>query len=203
MKSSHIVICQDLEYAKEQVLQSIDSKLKKLFFVDEFKVENAAAIIKEAYIAESENKYIILSALTYNIYAQNALLKLFEEPPRNIVFIILTRSKNALLPTIRSRLPQKVLTVQKEEPPLELDIAHLDLEKIFDFLAKHRRIAKEELKEIIQKLLYESVIQNSIKLNSHELEMFDKTLELSALNSKGQNLLAYLLLTIYNAKMRG
>lgn len=203
MKSSQIVICQDLEYAKEQVLQSIDSKLKKLFFVDELKVENAAAIIKEAYIAESENKYIILSALTYNIYAQNALLKLFEEPPRNIVFIILTRSKNALLPTIRSRLPQKVLTVQKEETPLELDIAHLDLEKIFDFLAKHRRIGKEELKDIIQKLLYESVIRNSIKLNSHELEMFDKTLELSALNSKGQNLLAYLLLTIYNAKMRG
>ncbi len=202
MTNSQIIICQDLEYAKEHVLQSIDSKLKKLFFVDEFKVENAASIVKEAYIAESENKYIILSALSYNVYAQNALLKLFEEPPRNIVFIILTRSKNALLPTIRSRLPQKVLSIKKEQSSLDLDIAHLDLEKIFEFLTKHRHVGKEELKDIIQKLLHESVVKNGIKLNAKELEMFDKILELSALNSRGQNLLSYLLLCIYQAKMR-
>ena len=202
MTTSQIVICQDLEYAKEYVLQNIHTRLVKSFFTDEFKVENAAAVVKEAYIAEEEHKYIILGALSYNIYAQNALLKLLEEPPRNIIFIVISRSKNALLPTIRSRLPQKILQVEKNDISLDLDIAHLDLTQIFDFLAKHRHVGKEELKEIIQKLLYESVVVHGIKLNAQELDMFDKTLELSALNSRGQNLLSYLLLTIYQAKMR-
>ena len=134
MTTSQIVICQDLEFAKEQVLDNINGSIVKSFFTDEFKVEDAAAVVKEAYIAEEEHKYIILAALSYNIYAQNALLKLLEEPPRNIIFIVISRSKNALLPTIRSRLPQKVMQVAKSGLPLELDIAHLDLKQIFDFL---------------------------------------------------------------------
>lgn len=35
--------------------------------------------------------------------AQNALLKILEEPPRNTVFVIFNQDENALLPTIHSR----------------------------------------------------------------------------------------------------
>ena len=100
MSEAGIVICNDLEYAGSYVLSRLTTPIVKTFFEDEFKVEHAAAVIREAYIAEERGKGILLCAASYNIYAQNALLKLLEEPPRNIVFTIITRSKNALLPTI-------------------------------------------------------------------------------------------------------
>ena len=53
---------------------------------------------------EAEGKaYIICDADTMNGYAQNAALKLLEEPPRGVVFILCAASAGLLLPTVRSR----------------------------------------------------------------------------------------------------
>lgn len=49
--------------------------------------------------------YIFPEADTMNIQAQNALLKLLEEPPEGIMFLLLTENAQGLLPTIRSRTP--------------------------------------------------------------------------------------------------
>ncbi len=46
---------------------------------------------------------IIDDADTLNRNAQNALLKILEEPPRNTVLILITHRAGALIPTIRSR----------------------------------------------------------------------------------------------------
>lgn len=46
---------------------------------------------------------VIDESHTMSIEAQNAFLKLLEEPPRHTRFILLSHSKNALLETIRSR----------------------------------------------------------------------------------------------------
>lgn len=54
--------------------------------------------------------YIIEDGEKMNRSAQNAFLKLFEEPPENVYFFILTTDASALLPTIRSR----ALTVRTE-----------------------------------------------------------------------------------------
>ncbi len=199
---SSIVVASDLEYAKEAVISKIDSKLIKRYFVDEFKVDDAKEVIKEAYIAEQSLKYLIISALNYNIYAQNSLLKLLEEPPRNIVFILIVRSKTALLPTIRSRLKVEILKSYKEPYVLGLNLANLNLDEIFIFLKKHKNISKDELQEIIQALLKELSTIKQISLNSSELDMFDKSLELAKLNSRPQNILSYLLLMIFNARSR-
>ncbi len=202
MMDSSIVVASDLEYAKEIVISKIDSKLIKRYFVDEFKVDDAKEVIKEAYIAEQSLKYLIISALNYNIYAQNSLLKLLEEPPRNIVFILIVRSKTALLPTIRSRLKVEILKSYKEPYELGLNLANLNLDEIFIFLKKHKNISKDELQEIIQTLLKELSTIDQISLNSSELDMFDKSLELAKLNSRPQNILSYLLLMILNARSR-
>ena len=76
---------------------------------DEFQIEQANKTLKEAYIASNETKYLFLCGATFRVEAQNALLKILEEPPKNIVFILLVSSKNSLLPTIYSRLPYKNL----------------------------------------------------------------------------------------------
>ena len=113
MNRSKILLCNDLAYAQKQLLERIDAPFVKTFFTEEFKVEDAHAVIREAYIAEEGGKVLILSAFTYNIYAQNALLKLLEEPPRNISFILITRAKNALLPTVRSRMQLEQMEAPK------------------------------------------------------------------------------------------
>lgn len=49
--------------------------------------------------------YIFPEADTMNPQAQNALLKLLEEPPEGILFLLLCENSSNLLPTIRSRAP--------------------------------------------------------------------------------------------------
>jgi DNA polymerase-3 subunit delta' len=204
--NSTIVVSHDLAFAKKSVLNDIDSKLIKTYFADElersgeFKVELAKEVIREAYIAEEYPKYLILCAFSYNIIVQNSLLKLLEEPPRNIIFIIIVKSKTALLPTIRSRLNITHLQSQKEPYELGLNLKNLSLNDIFLFLKKHKNSSKDEVKEIIQALLKELIILDNIRLRSSELEMFDKSIELSQLNSRPQNILSFLLLTIHQAQ---
>jgi len=201
MIESTIIASPDLEFAKKKLLEEIDSKLIKTFYVDEFKVEDAKEVIKEAYIAEEKPKYLILAALSYNIYAQNSLLKLLEEPPRNIVFILIAKSKTSLLPTIRSRMKVRYEKCQKESLDLGLNLSNFGLNELFLFLKNRKNISKDELKNIVQTLL-EEVVKNDIRLSSTELDMFNYAMELSQLNSRPQNILSYLLLTIHQAQNR-
>jgi DNA polymerase-3 subunit delta' len=199
---SKIVLCNDIEYAKTEVVAHLDTPLIKTFFEDEFKVEHAHAVIKEAYIAEEREKALVLAASAYNIYAQNALLKLLEEPPRNIRFIIISRSKNALLPTVRSRMQIETVTAPQVETEFGLDPSKMDLADIFAFIKTHQNSKKEEVKTLISLLLQESVVKGGISLTEKELSLFDTALELAELNARPQNLFSMLLLTIYEARMK-
>ena len=63
----------------------------------------------DAYIAPNEaNKkiYIFSNIDNMGIPAQNALLKILEEPPKNVFFILTCISLSNVLPTIRSRAQQ-------------------------------------------------------------------------------------------------
>ncbi len=197
-----ILISTDIQKAKEIVLSQIDSKLIKVYFLDEFKIENAKDVIKEAYIAESEKKYLVLLANRYNIYAQNTLLKLLEEPPRGIVFIIVAKSKSSLLPTIRSRMPIEILDIKKEKITLNINLRSMDLNDIFLFLKEYKNISKTELKELIQTIMEDAILKYKIELSESEIKLFEKSLELAELNSRAQNILSLLLLTIFHAKNR-
>lgn len=69
-------------------------------------VDDVRAMRRDAYVAplESGRKvYIILHAQNMNGAAQNAALKLFEEPPAGVYFILLCDNAQALLQTVRSR----------------------------------------------------------------------------------------------------
>ena len=197
-----ILTCWDIAYAKEQTLSQIDSKLTKVYECDEFKVDDAKAVMREAYIAEESTKHLIIVATTYRIEAQNALLKLLEEPPRNIVFILIAKSKTALLPTIRSRMQSEMIEVEKEPFVLELNIEKMELNDIFIFLKSHRKSSKIVLKETIEAILKEALVTAKIGLYERELALFDKALMLAELNTRPQTILSTLLLTLYHARMR-
>jgi len=53
---------------------------------NEFQILQAQKAIRESYIADNETKYICLCGDNFRVEAQNALLKVLEEPPKNIIF---------------------------------------------------------------------------------------------------------------------
>lgn len=63
--------------------------------------------------------FIIDFADTMNEQSQNALLKVLEEPPKNVIFILIAENASALLDTINSRCVKLELTVPSEENALE------------------------------------------------------------------------------------
>jgi len=72
----------------------------------QIKIDDIRAIISEAHVKPSEADYkvfIIENAQMMNKAAQNALLQIFEEPPQNTVFFLLTTDRNLLLKTLLSR----------------------------------------------------------------------------------------------------
>lgn len=71
-----------------------------------FSVEESRKLLDIACAAPlmGTRKAIIVCATRFFHEAQNALLKLFEEPPPGITFILIIPSEGMLLPTLRSRL---------------------------------------------------------------------------------------------------
>ncbi len=70
------------------------------------KVDQIRTLRQNAYLKPTlcERKvYIIENADTMNSAAQNALLKVLEEPPTGVIFILLVPSADSMLETIRSR----------------------------------------------------------------------------------------------------
>ncbi len=128
---------------------------------DELKIEDVREIEKLAYIAEKNKKLIVIAAEKFNVFAQNALLKLIEEPPKGVEFLIVTKSKYSLLDTILSRvqLEKKIFENKDEfelksitnEYILELlttDIEKEDIKKLLKAIIKHKNLNEENLKII-------------------------------------------------------
>lgn len=161
----------------------------------EFLLPQAHKAIKEAYIASSEQKYIFLCGDSFRVEAQNALLKVLEEPPRHITFVIVTISKNSILPTILSRVQVKYQKTKKKINECTLNIEKLELKEIYDFLKQNQRISKYEAKEIVESILF-TVNQKKIKLNQKQLHCFSQSMKLLELNSRPVNVLTTLLMNL-------
>ncbi|HDZ5094971.1 TPA: DNA polymerase III subunit delta' [Campylobacter jejuni] len=196
---SKIIISEDFSGIKEEMINNFGIKKLRFFMPqNEFLLDDARAVEKESYIAETEEKIIVLMADSYRIEAQNFLLKLLEEPPKNIKFLIVAPSKNLLLPTIKSRLICEKRKVEKEVKKLDLDLKKMDLKVLFDFLQKNENLDKNELMEQIALLAKECVKYKDF--NAEELELFYESYELAKLNSKSGVLLATLLLNYHTKK---
>lgn len=77
-----------------------------------FHIETVRDVIDKCYYKPNEADikiFILANCQCMSVPAQNALLKVLEEPPGNIMFILTTTSKSALLETILSR--SVILTV--------------------------------------------------------------------------------------------
>ena len=92
-----------------------------------FHIEEIRQLRQEAFIApnESDRKiYILHNAQSMTAQAQNALLKILEEPPETVIFILLCENRSALLETVLSRCVTFTL-----EPPDEQTCCRVLMEK--------------------------------------------------------------------------
>lgn len=70
-----------------------------------FGVDDAREVRERADLsAQGERRVFVLAAPVMTVEAQNALLKTFEEPPGNALFILVVPAPETLLPTLRSRM---------------------------------------------------------------------------------------------------
>lgn len=114
-------ICRDCRKAKDgvhpdiiQVYKETDDKGRQK---REIRVDQIREIIGQAQIMPNEadgKAFIIHDAEAMNPNAQNALLKLLEEPPAGVVLILSTATPAMLLPTIRSRCIE--ISVNEDAP---------------------------------------------------------------------------------------
>jgi len=196
----HILISTELEVEVER-LESELKPLRVVKFVEEnFKIEHAKAVVSEAYISESQTKYIILAALEFTAVAQNSLLKLLEEPPTNIEFIIISPTKSNLLATVRSRLPILKHNISHEKISISLNLTRIDYKEIFAFLKENARVKKNEAKELVEALFYKATVVDKLILTTSQIESFDRAYRLLDLNSRPQSVLAMLIMQFVREK---
>ena len=196
---SHIIIDQEGKQRVAALCLELKDSRVVTFIEDDFKIEHAKAVIAEAYISEENRKIIIIATKNFNIFSQNALLKIFEEPLRNIVFIIIVPTKSLLLPTIRSRLP--ILKKQEHHTVDEIDFSFIKLDnaKIFAFLKENERVSKHEAKALLEALFHRAVVVDRLILSTYQLECFDKAYRLLDVNSRAQSVFALVLLSFMGA----
>ncbi len=115
-----------------------------------FSVEDARRVSELAASApfSGEHKVVIISASRAYHEAQNALLKLFEEPPRGTYLFLVLPTLGSLLPTLRSRI--QVLSMKdlgglsSDERPPRSDIP--------EAAEKFLKASKEKRSAMIKKL---------------------------------------------------
>ena len=197
---SHILIANEIESEYERLSLELKPSRVVGFIREKFLLEDAKAVVAEAYISESSTKYIILGAVEFHPVSQNSLLKILEEPPRNIKFIIITPTKSNLLVTVRSRLPIVNTKIEHITSDIILNLSKINYKDVFDFLKKNARITKGEAKSLVEALYYRATVVDMLILSNEQLENFDKAYRLLDLNSRPQSVLAMIIMSFVGEK---
>lgn len=131
-------------------------------------VDKVREMSKDVYIKpfSAERKvYIIEDGMALTDEAQNAMLKILEEPPEYAVFIIIISSSARLLPTVLSRCTKvrfTPLSVARMESYIEENYKDLSLDR--DFLVRFSQGIPKKADEIINNPDFEPLRQESFKM---------------------------------------
>ncbi len=96
-----------------KVLKGVHPDIYEYTPTGSYKIDEVRTIVEDAVISPNEADYkiyILGNCQLMTAYAQNALLKVLEEPPSYAVFILTVNNKSSLLETVLSR--SVVITLQ-------------------------------------------------------------------------------------------
>jgi len=205
--SGFILISNNLELALDVLGEDISSEL--ILFPKPYKeqidilVDDIDELFAESYLASEELKTVAIKSVKYSQEVQNRLLKILEEPPRNVRFVILAKSASALLPTIRSRMSQFFLDNSKPEPKLRFDFANLTSQSVFDFLKACEKLNRDDAKAVLYALLEDHMAygDNLSKLSRDDAAKFERAVGLLNLNTQPKVVFADIMLTFMLKKL--
>ena len=200
---SQVIISSDIDDTVIQLeaLQK-NERFVKIIKEDTFLVEDAKLAIEKAYMASEETTIIVIAAKTFSPVVQNKLLKVIEEPPPKKEFILITPSKATILDTIRSRLPITVLSMDKEEEKLDLDLGQLSLATVYDFVQTHKRTDAKAMKGLVERISKAAIYSQAYNLDEKTLTLFSNTFIALDVGSPPQFVLNALLLKLLARKKR-
>jgi DNA polymerase III delta prime subunit len=139
-------------YAKETLGLTAENNPDVIIFrYGLFSVDDARRVIRLASQSAvgDEGKFMVISAERIFHEAQNALLKLFEEPPPNTTLVLVVPSSGILLTTLRSRMlplvhKENALNAEAQE---FIDAAPAAREKLIGKLLERTKSDKDEEKQ--------------------------------------------------------
>lgn len=175
---SKAVITNDIDKFLENVSGEIVRR-------DELKIEDVREIEKLAFIAERNKKLIVIAAEKFNIFAQNALLKLIEEPPKGVDFLIVTKSKYSLLDTILSRVQLEKKFFENED---KFELKPITNEYILEILTSD--METEDIKRLLK-----AIIKNK-DLNEENLKIINDAFVMLELNMDKEAVISLIMLSL-------
>jgi len=197
--NGYILVTDFNEDVKDRIERDLRGYTTVWFNFESLLLENIEKIFEETYLTEEFQKYIIIETKKLSSVTQNSLLKIFEEPPKNIVFILIVPSKSIVLPTIRSRLPIKTFDNRKEiEVRIDIPkLSELNLNLLDSFLKSGKKLKAMESKVIVEKILKKNIDYPFI---SEDFNRFSTASQLLNLHSNPSRVFLMLLLPFVNRK---
>jgi len=179
-----------------------DELITKIVKDEALLVEDARLIIEKATLATSVKNIIIVAAKQFPHLIQNKLLKIIEEPPKNVEIIIIVPSKAIILPTIRSRMPITTLKETQNDEDIGLDIARLTLTTVYEFLQTHKRIDQPKAKTLTQQIAKLAILSGEYNLDEKTLNLLGDSYKALDVGSPPNFILTTLLLKLLAKKKR-
>lgn len=203
MIQSQVIICDDFEHTIAK-LESVKKNQRFIHIIkdDNFLVEDVKYVIEKASIASEDEVVIIMGAKKFSDIVQNKLLKILEEPPKNIIFIILANQKAMILDTIKSRLPISVITNKNSSYELGLNVENMTLQNVYDFIKLHQKTTFNEMQQIVQAIVEKALKSNRYKFDYKALELFSKSIKALNMGSNSQFILSAVLLKLLANKKK-
>lgn len=191
---SRVILHEEVAERAETLRAELAPARTVLFVHDDFQLEHAKAVIAEAYLRESRTKYLILAARLFNEFSQNALLKLLEEPPSNVVFILIVPSAPVLLPTVRSRLMITSELAKRTPQGVDLQLGTLSMGTLFTYVTTLERMTRHEARTLVESLFYQATHVEKLTLNDRQLAAFDRAYRLIGVNAAIRNVVLMVLI---------
>jgi DNA polymerase-3 subunit delta' len=151
--------------------------------IAEFKLKHAKEAMDHAYLTSEREKVVVMAAKHFNVYSQNKLLKILEEPPPKTHFLLLTPSKSGLLPTIRSRLPVENRLEAGGKERSGVDLERYDLGRLFKMLQDHRRIDAKKAAGLVESLAKEAMASGRFRMDRELLVACEESVQLLDMGS--------------------